>query len=62
LIEQTGYDDDTKQIMVNKVMDGLTKGEFDSMLKDAQMNAIDPITSGRNYNQTDIANHINKLS
>jgi len=61
LIEQTGYDDDTKQIMVSKVYSGITKSEFYTMKKDAEMNQIDRISSGFNYNQKDIKEHLKKL-
>jgi len=61
LIEQTGYDDDTKQILVNKVYSGLTKIEYDSMRMDAERNQVDRITSGMNYNQKDISEHLRKL-
>ncbi len=54
LIENSAYDDDTKQILINKAQSGLSGIEFNQMKKDAEMNQIDRISSGRNYNQTDI--------
>lgn len=62
MIERTGYDDDTKAIMINKVYSGIKHAEYEAMRKDAEMNKIDAITSGMPYNQADIKEHINKLS
>ncbi len=61
LIERAAYDDDTKQILVAKVYQGITTDEFNRMKKEAEMNQLDPITAGTNYNQTDIQAHLNKL-
>ncbi len=54
MLEKTGYDDDTKQVMINKVYEGITQKEYDQLLKDAKMNTMEPISAGRNYNQGDI--------
>ena len=62
MIEGASYDDDSKQIMINKVYEGISKNEFDKLLNEAKMNTMDAITAGRNYNQGDIIKHINKLA
>ena len=62
LIERAGYDDDTKQILINKVYAGITTNEFEQMKKEAMANQLDPITNGLNYDQKDIIKHQAKLS
>jgi len=62
LIERAGYDDDTKRILVAKVYEGITKAEFETMRKEAEMNQMDAISSGRNYGQSDISEHLNKMA
>lgn len=61
LIERAGYDDDTKRILVNKVYQGISSEEFETMKREAEMNQIDRITSGQNYSQTDIKEHLAKM-
>lgn len=61
LIERATYDDDTKAILVNKIYQGISSEEFYQMKKEAEMNAIDPITAGMPYSQKDIQDHLNKL-
>ena len=60
LIENTGYDDDTKQILISKAQSGLSGVEYNQMKRDAEMNQLDRISSGFNYNQTDITKKLAK--
>jgi len=61
MIEGTGYDDDTKQVMINKVYEGITTGEYNKMLNNARMNTMEPISAGKNYNQGDIKNLLKQI-
>jgi hypothetical protein len=62
LINTSCYDEDTRCLLESKIRSGLSQQEFETMLVDLSNNQLDPITSGMNYNATDIKNHINKLN
>ena len=61
LIEGSSYDHDTQKVLITKVYEGITKSEFEKMKNDAQMNTMDPISAGLNYNQSDISTHLKKI-
>lgn len=61
LIEGSSYDHDTQKVLITRVYEGITKSEFEKMKNDAQMNTMDPISAGLNYNQTDISTHLKKI-
>lgn len=46
--------DDTGEMLEKKIMDGLSKTEFENIKTDLLNNQLDPIASGGNYNQKDI--------
>lgn len=57
LLENTGYDDDTKQKLAIRIDSLTTKEQYNEALKTLQMNQIqdkDRIAMGLNYNQSDI--------
>jgi len=59
LIATSGYDDDHKQLLMEKINDaGITQSEFDSIVTDLKNNQLDKINSGMNYSQTDISKKI----
>ena len=62
LIEKASYDDDTKQLLVNRVYQGISSDEYEKMKQEAMMNKLDPITSGMPYGQKEITEHLNKLA
>ena len=59
LIHSSGYDDETKVILEDKLQD-LTWSEYDIMLADLKANQLDPMERP-SYNQGDIKNHLGKL-
>lgn len=61
LIEQSNYDPEAQRVLITRVYEGMSRAEYDRMKADAQANTMDPITAGRNYNQTDIKNHLKNL-
>lgn len=61
LIEQSNYDPDAQRVLVTRVYEGMSRAEYEQLKADAQANTMDPISAGRNYNQTDIKNHLNNL-
>ena len=62
LIEKASYDDDTKQLLINRIYQGISSDEYEQMKKEAMMNKLDPITSGMPYGQKEITEHLNKLA
>ena len=40
----------------------MDRATYDKMKAEAILNQMDPITAGRNYNQSDIKAHVNKLA
>lgn len=62
LLLSSNYDEDTRQILREKINAGLTEEEATQMWYELKGNQLDPITSGLNYSQTDIKNHLNGLN
>lgn len=46
---------------INENWNEFTEIEYYDLIGKLKDNELDPITQGRNYNQTDIRNHLNKL-
>lgn len=47
---------------INENWNEFTEIEYYSIIEKLRQTEVDPITSGLNYNQTDILNHLKKLS
>lgn len=60
LLQTAGYDDDTKAEYERQINYGLTGIEFNQLKREFEMNQIDRISAGMNYNQTDISKKIAK--
>jgi hypothetical protein len=58
LLETTGYDEDAKKVYRYTIENGLTGIEFNQLKNNFEMNQVDRINSGLNYNQTDISKKI----
>ena len=54
--------DEDGEMLQRKIEDGLTFEEFKTMERDLLNNQLDPVTSGMNYNQGDIKQHLKKLN
>jgi len=46
---------------INENWNEFTEQEYYDLIQHLKDNELDPITQGRNYNQTDIKNHLKKL-
>ena len=46
---------------INENWNEFTEREYYDLIQHLKDNELDPITQGRNYNQTDIKNHLKKL-
>lgn len=46
---------------IDKNWNEFTEIEYYAIISNLKQSQLDPITSGQNYNQTDILKHINKL-
>ena len=51
----------TRLDYINENWNEFTEMEYYDLIEKLKDNELDPITHGRNYNQTDIKNHLNKL-
>jgi recombination protein RecT len=60
LLQNAGYDDDTKAEYERQINYGLTGIEFNQLKREFEMNQVDRINSGANYNQSDITRKIAK--
>ena len=47
--------------LISRQMFRYDYAEAEAMIKRLQLNQIDPISSGKNYSQTDILNKLNKI-
>jgi flagellar motor switch protein FliG len=68
LIDKSNYNEQKKQDVIDRLVSlGDCSGEFEQaeywlITEELKQNTLDPITHGGNYNQTDILNHLRKLS
>ena len=62
LTETSVYDPETQEMLISKLHSGITTEEAETIKKDLMLNQRNPITSGTNYTQTDIKNHLKELS
>ena len=60
LLQNAGYDDDTKAEYERQINYGLTGIEFNQLKREFEMNQVDRINAGANYNQSDITRKIAK--
>jgi len=62
LVMTSVYDPDMQEDLIRKLHSGITTDEADNIKKDLMLNQRNPISSGTNYSQTDIKNHLKELS
>lgn len=62
LIQTSGYDTDTRQLLLEKASSGISVIEFNNMVADLKENQLDPVTQRGNPNQTQIGEHIDRIS
>lgn len=55
------YDPEMQEVLINKIHSGISNEEAENIKNDLLLHQRDPITSGQNYNQTDIKKHLAKL-
>jgi hypothetical protein len=51
----------TRLDYINENWNEFTEMEYYDLIQKLKDNELDPVTQGRNYNQTDIRNHLKKL-
>lgn len=62
LLETSSYQNSEEHAMIErKIMGGLTVLEYETLKKDLEENQLDPVTSGMNYNQGQLNQHLGKL-
>ena len=62
LIETSTFDERQRSFIERQLSSGITSGEAAKMIDDLQMNQLDPVTQGGNYNQGDIKAHQKQLA
>lgn len=62
LVNTSSYNEDTKQILESKIRSGLSSDEAAQIHNELMNNQLDRISSGMNYNQGDIKNHIQTIN
>ncbi len=58
LLESSTYDHEHRARLEKQVMSGISRDEAERMIEELKVNQLDPISSGRNYSQTDIKHKI----
>lgn len=62
LILSSTYDHDMQEVLIDKAHAGLTSTEASTMIRDLQNNQLDMVTEKGRMGQTDVKNHIDKIS
>lgn len=61
LLDQTIYDDAKKKMYEDKIRDGLTMAEYETLKNKFFADRINPVTQGGRYGQEDLKRHLKKL-
>ena len=61
LLDKTIYDEQKKKEYENKIKNGLTMAEYETMKSKFYADRINPVTQGGNYKQGDILKHLKQL-